>query len=1012
MLGEGQTEICLIQEPYVFKGKIRGLADAGQLYCNNTELKPRACVLTSSIVKATKLERFCSRDMVAILTEWKHGKVVYASVYMPYEQQCPPEGVEDLTRYCRDNDLPLVLGCDSNAHHTLWGSTNVNKRGEDLCEFIAEQDLSCINKGNVPTFVIKNREEVIDTTFVSTEFVKNVKNWWVDDEESFSDHRFIKAIMNVGSPLPMFVRNRKRTNWACYQKYVMKHMQEVDDDDISTIEDIDKSVDKITSMLMGGFEEACLLKKVTFKKKHTPFWNKELCVLRKDSRRMWNAYRRNKTQENWETYRKSRNIFSTTVREAQQKSWKDYCTSVESSAESARMHKVMKDDRFIKLGRLKVGADYTKDETESVKHLLEQHFPSDNDRGRTQLLLEEIDTSEVDTIVTPLLVEKAIMRFGPFKAPGVDGIFPMLLQQAKDEIVNPLTKIFKACLLHGYIPKAWRKTKVVFLPKPGKSNYESASSWRPISLTSFLLKTLERLIDWYLRSVDLVQRLKNNRQFAYIAGLSTDAAIHQIVARAEGALKTGEVAICVFLDIKGAFNDVKFNILEKAMLKHGISKLCIRFISQMLRQREVNALGVSRKVERGCPQGGILSPLLWNLVVDELLGKLRTSMPQVYSAGYADDLAILARGFDGNTVRNHAQEGVNIAHTWTKEVGLGLAEDKIAVLLFSKKRNVPKLLKYNGKGIPYSKCTKYLGVTIDNKLTWNAHCKERASRGITSLAICKRAIGTTWGLRPRVVMWIYKAIVLPIMTYGAVSWFPASMNKTKMKHLERVQRIALVGITGALRSTSTVSLEAILNVVPIDIHTQSVALQTMTRLIINNQWLGWYGRGYQGPESHMDLGLKLLEQIPEMSMEIDVGLKTAKKRIKQWETDLHAERWIEIQACKQTKAFLPVLNPNRGKLLNMSRNQLRPLIQIITGHNFLNSHLYKLRLVESPNCICGRGPETGIHLICNCDKFVVLRLAELGSPQVDPSRLPEICFNDLANFIGRSGRCKGGNSTK
>src|SRR5579875_3448333 len=99
----------------------------------------------------------------------------------------------------------------------------------------------------------------------------------------------------------------------------------------------------------------------------------------------------------------------------------------------------------------------------------------------------------------------------------------------------------------GHIPKDWRRVRVVFIPKPGKSNYEIPSSWRPISLMSFELKTLERLVDWYVRVPELIGKLRSNQQFAYIAGVSTDAAIHQVVARAEAALKTGENAILVLL---------------------------------------------------------------------------------------------------------------------------------------------------------------------------------------------------------------------------------------------------------------------------------------------------------------------------------------------------------------------------------------------------------------------------------------------------------------------------------
>jgi retron-type reverse transcriptase len=69
----------------------------------------------------------------------------------------------------------------------------------------------------------------------------------------------------------------------------------------------------------------------------------------------------------------------------------------------------------------------------------------------------------------------------------------------------------------------------------------------------------------------------------------------------------------------------------------------------------VDGVEATRNAETGCPQGGVLSPLLWNLVVEEILHKLRVNFPQLYSQGFADDLACLADGVDPSTVRSHAQ---------------------------------------------------------------------------------------------------------------------------------------------------------------------------------------------------------------------------------------------------------------------------------------------------------------------------------------------------------------------
>ena len=102
-------------------------------------------------------------------------------------------------------------------------------------------------------------------------------------------------------------------------------------------------------------------------------------------------------------------------------------------------------------------------------------------------------------MVTFRRVEWAIDSFAPYKSLGVDGIFPALLQQAWEVVIPYLVSIFRACLATGYVPAIWRQVKVVFIPKPGRSTFSGPRDYRPISLTLFLLKAMERLVDRYVR---------------------------------------------------------------------------------------------------------------------------------------------------------------------------------------------------------------------------------------------------------------------------------------------------------------------------------------------------------------------------------------------------------------------------------------------------------------------------------------------------------------------------------
>lgn len=110
---------------------------------------------------------------------------------MPYEcnDNVPALGLRHIVEYSENSGVPLIIGADCNAHHAVWGSTDINRRGEKLVEYIATTNLEVLNKGNKPTFVVKNRKEVIDVTFASQCITEKVYNWHVSDEETLSDHK-------------------------------------------------------------------------------------------------------------------------------------------------------------------------------------------------------------------------------------------------------------------------------------------------------------------------------------------------------------------------------------------------------------------------------------------------------------------------------------------------------------------------------------------------------------------------------------------------------------------------------------------------------------------------------------------------------------------------------------------------------------------------------------------------------------------------------------------------------
>jgi len=291
----------------------------------------------------------------------------------------------------------------------------------------------------------------------------------------------------------------------------------------------------------------------------------------------------------------------------------------------------------------------TQSEGETLDLLLATHFPNSvvGEGGAVPAAAcraTRVDWWVAAGIIIHRRVEWTLDSFAPYKSPGMDGIFPALLQEGQEILLPHLVRIFHACPANGYVPVSWHQVKVVFIPKPGRSSYCGPRDFRPISLTSFLLKTMERLVDRFLRDEILVLWPLHPDQHAYQAGKSVETALHQNVVRAEKALDQQEIALGIFLDIEGAFDNNSYDSMCSALTRHGVDQTIVRWIRATLEGRLAMAAleDVSRSVavSRGCPQGGVLSPLLWCLVLNELL--IRVNEGSVYAQGYADDICLLA----------------------------------------------------------------------------------------------------------------------------------------------------------------------------------------------------------------------------------------------------------------------------------------------------------------------------------------------------------------------------------
>ncbi len=137
---------------------------------------------------------------------------------------------------------------------------------------------------------------------------------------------------------------------------------------------------------------------------------------------------------------------------------------------------------------------------------------------------------------------------------------------------------------------------------------------------------------------------------------------------------------------------------------------------------------------------------------------------------YADNLAIVIQGH----LTTVAELMQGVSGLWTAGVRPkdSVNTEKTEVLLFTRKMKTEGVvrLEYQSVKLNLTKDVKYLGATLDDKVTWKAQVRAQVRKGLKALRSCNSCIGRTWGLSPKMAPWLYKRVIIPKSTYATVAW--------------------------------------------------------------------------------------------------------------------------------------------------------------------------------------------------------------------------------------------------
>ena len=403
-----------------------------------------------------------------------------------------------------------------------------------------------------------------------------------------------------------------------------------------------------------------------------------------------------------------------------------------------------------------------------------------NKSFRTYLTKHIISTFSF-SLVDQKIVYDTIKDIATKTSCGFDNLSTSLLKKIFSSVCPILTITINQSLSTGIFPVKLKIAKVLPLYKKGKDDI--FDNYRPISLLPAISKVFEKIVFKQLYDYFLTKKLIYNSQYGFRTLHSTELAALELCDRVVSDLDDGEIPIAIFLDLSKAFDTLDHNILLSKLEYYGVSGTALNWFSSYLtgRAQYVHYDGVDSSlsvISTGVPQGSILGPLLFLIYMNDIA----EASEKFHSILYADDttleeplssfeLVIANKKADIKKVSKNINNELQAIYEWLCVNKLSLNIPKTKFMIFHhRQRKIDHLiptLKISNHQIERVKYFDFLGITIDEHMSWNMHIQKisnKISRNLGCLNRLKRFLP----LNTRKLL--YNSLILPHLQYGILSW--------------------------------------------------------------------------------------------------------------------------------------------------------------------------------------------------------------------------------------------------
>ena len=386
-------------------------------------------------------------------------------------------------------------------------------------------------------------------------------------------------------------------------------------------------------------------------------------------------------------------------------------------------------------------------------------------------------------------VSAALSAIDAAKSTGHDELPALVLKQCSTVLAPSLTRIFNMSLSLGCVPSSFKIANITPLHKGGSKT--DPANFRPISLLPIVSKILERFVQQQMTTYLQDHGLLPETQFAYRRHHSTEDAACFAVNRWLLRRHERSVSGLAFVDMSKAFDRVKHQYLIEDLFNLGVAGTSLRwFASYLSERRQRVVVGDSRSsyspCTQGVPQGSVLGPLLFTIYVRNV----GECLPQdVEHQEFADDFLIEVCGKTCQTVAARLGVSLEALNTWMEKRGLLLNQRKTCIMFVRPRgdNTDPPHVQIQGTTLTTVKSYKYLGLVVDDELSWKPHlCHVKKT--------VRQFIGSLWrarhSLTSRSKSLFYSSMIESRLTYASNAFIPSSSAEVR-KALLKLSQLAL-----------------------------------------------------------------------------------------------------------------------------------------------------------------------------------------------------------------------------